>query len=123
MTFGPYVKDLREKSGLSLRRFCRLAGWDASNWSKVERGLLPPPKTIGQINDIAGVLALSRDSEAYHTLVDLAAISHLPDELLSDGTIARALPIFFRTVRSEKPDPADVRELSRLFRTKRSRPR
>jgi len=116
MTFGPYVKDLREKCGLTLRRFCRLAGLDASNWSKIERGILPPPKSLAQINDIASVLAIPKDSEAYHTLIDLAAISHMPAELLASPTIASKLPIFFRTVRGKKPKAEEVDELLKLFR-------
>ncbi len=116
MTFGAYVKDLREKCGLSLRRFCSLAELDASNWSKVERGLLPPPKSRDQINDIASVLALPRDSEEYKTLLDLAAISHMPEELMSDKKIAKSLPMFFRTIRADKPSPKEVRELIRLFK-------
>jgi transcriptional regulator with XRE-family HTH domain len=116
MTFGAYVKDLRKKCGLSLRRFCSLAELDASNWSKVERGLLPPPKSRDQINDIASVLALPRDSEECKTLLDLAAISHMPTELMSDKKIAQTLPMFFRTMRSDKPSPKEVRELFRLFK-------
>jgi transcriptional regulator with XRE-family HTH domain len=119
MTFGAYVKNLREKSGLTLRQFCRTSGFDASNWSKVERDLLPPPKSRRQINDIASILALPRDSEAYKTLVDLAAISHLPEELLENKTVAAKLPVFFRTVRSETPSPKAVKELIELFRDKK----
>ncbi|GEM_PF-754719 len=111
MTFGSYVKELREKCGLSLRRFSRLANWDASNWSKVERGILPPPKTRQQINDIATVLALAKDSEAYHTLCDLAAISHLPEDLVSRNMIADKLPIFFRAARSESPSHKQIQEI------------
>ncbi len=107
MTFGSYVKELREKCGLSLRRFSRLAGWDASNWSKLERGILPPPKTRAQINDIASVLALPRDSEAYHTLVDLAAISHLPEDLLPNKSIANDLHVFLRAAREQSPRRMD----------------
>jgi transcriptional regulator with XRE-family HTH domain len=111
MTFGAYVKDLREKCGLSLRRFCRLAGWDPSNWSKVERGILPPPKTRQQINDIATVLALTKESEAYHTLCDLAAISHLPGELVNANMISNSLPIFFRAARSENPSQRQIQDI------------
>jgi hypothetical protein len=100
---------------LTLRQFCRLAELDASNWSKVERGILPPPKTRRQINDIASVLALPKESEAYKTMLDLAAISHMPEELMSDHAIAKSLPMFFRTVRSQKPSPKEVRELTKLF--------
>jgi transcriptional regulator with XRE-family HTH domain len=118
MTFGPYVKDLREKCGLTLRQFCRLAGWDASNWSKIERCILPPPKSRRQINDIASVLAVPKDSEAYHSLLDLAAISHMPAELLANDRVAENISIFLRTARNKKPKAGEVAELLKLFREK-----
>ncbi|MCX6560775.1 MAG: helix-turn-helix transcriptional regulator [Candidatus Aminicenantes bacterium] len=118
MTFGPYVKDLREKCGLTLRQFCRLAELDASNWSKVERGILPPPKTRQQINDVASVLAVPKDSEAYKTMLDLAAISHMPTELLANDRVAENISIFLRTARNKKPKAGEVAELLKLFRQK-----
>lgn len=116
MTFGQYVKDLREKSGLSLRQFCRMADLDASNWSKVERGLLPPPKSRQQLNDIASILAIPKESETRHTLFDLAAIGHVPKELWSSPSVAEKMPMYFRRARGEKPDPETVKELTKLFR-------
>ncbi len=41
--FGDYLKSRRLERDLTLRDFCRSAGEDPSNWSKVERGILPPP--------------------------------------------------------------------------------
>ena len=40
---GKTLKELRLKRDLSLREICRKSGYDPSNWSKVERGLMPPP--------------------------------------------------------------------------------
>ena len=119
MTFGQYVKDLREKSGLSLRQFCRLADLDASNWSKIERDLLPPPKSRQQINDIASILSIPKESEEWNTLLDLAAISHVPKELFYNKSVAEKMPMYFRTARGEKPDPETVKELAKLFRGKK----
>ena len=116
MTFGQYVKDLREKSGLSLRQFCRLADLDASNWSKIERDLLPPPKSRQQLNDIASIVGIPKESETWNTLFDLAAISHVPKELWNSQSVAEKMPMYFRTARGEKPDPETVKELTKLFR-------
>src|SRR5690242_10416265 len=41
--FGKHLRALREKGGLTLRGFCSKHGLDPSNYSKLERGLLPPP--------------------------------------------------------------------------------
>ena len=44
MTFGAFIKDARINAGLTLRGFCKIMKADPGNWSKIERGLLPPPK-------------------------------------------------------------------------------
>ena len=43
--FGKFIKERRIEKGLTLREFCKLIEVDASNWSKIERGLLSPPKS------------------------------------------------------------------------------
>ena len=119
MTFGQYVKDLREKSGLSLRQFCRLADVDASNWSKIERDLLPPPKSRQQLNDLASIMGIPKESEEWNTLLDLAAIGHVPKELWNNQSVAERMPVFFRTARESKIDKAMIEEIKELFRDKR----
>ena len=41
--FGKTLKKLRTVKGLSLRQVCKKTGYDPSNWSKIERGLISPP--------------------------------------------------------------------------------
>jgi len=116
ITFGGFVKDLRMKKLLTLREFCRISNWDPSNWSKVERGLFPPPKSKQVLHEIALVLDLDEGSEDYITLIDLAAIAFIPNELLSDQQVIEKLPVFFRTVRGEKPNRKELQELIDLIR-------
>ena len=113
--FGQYVKGLREKRGLSLREFCRLADLDPSNWSKVERGLLSPPRSRKVLNDIASVLLIPKDSDEWHMIFDMAAIGHIPVDLVGGARVAERLPIFFRTARGGKSDLAMLREIKMLF--------
>jgi transcriptional regulator with XRE-family HTH domain len=56
--FGEYLKGKRLEKDLTLRDFCRSAGEDPSNWSKVERGILPPPTDEARLTNIAGILGL-----------------------------------------------------------------
>ena len=119
--FGQYVKGLREKRGLSLRKFCRLANLDPSNWSKVERGLLSPPRSRKVLNDIASVLLIPKDSEEWHMIFDMAAIGHIPVDLVGGARVAERLPIFFRTARGAKLDSAALKELMELFRPAKRR--
>ena len=41
--FGKILKELRIQKGLTLRKASKLANYDPSNWSKVERGEIAPP--------------------------------------------------------------------------------
>jgi transcriptional regulator with XRE-family HTH domain len=42
--FGEIIKNKRLDHEMTLREFCRQLDEDPSNWSKIERGLNPPPK-------------------------------------------------------------------------------
>src|SRR5205807_10330439 len=39
-----FMKQIRERQRLGLREFCLENGYDPSNWSKIEREVLPPPR-------------------------------------------------------------------------------
>lgn len=108
--FGDFVKEKRLKKDISLREFCRLLPTDASNWSKVERGLLPPPQDEGRLKRIADILGIDTISDEFMELKDKAAIASgiIPKDILSDKEVLDSLPIFFRTVRSEKPTSKDL---------------
>ncbi len=115
-TFGEYIKNLRIQKELTLREFCRKVDLDPSNWSKTERGINPPPKSQYVLNTIAEILGLNLNSEEYKTLIDLAAISHIPTELISDNDILEKLPVFFRTVRGEAPTKKELDDLINLIK-------
>ncbi len=115
-TFGGFVKDLRIKKSLTLREFCRILHLDPSNWSKIERGLFPPPKSKKVLLELAKVLNLDEGSEDFAALIDLAAIAFIPRELLSDQQVIEKLPVFFRTVRGEKPNREELEELIDLLK-------
>ena len=116
MGFGEFVKEKRTKAGLSLREFCRLVGLDPSNWSKVERDILPPPKSRKVVKDISSVLLLSEGSEDWHTLFDQAAVGHLPGELLMEPGIAEKIPVFLRSVRGNKLSREELAEILEIFK-------
>jgi len=115
MHFGSFIKDKRIEKGLTLREFCRKIKLDPSNWSKIERGIFPPPKSRSILEEIALALGLSKNSQDWHALFDLASISFIPSELLEDAEIINKLPIFFRTVRGEKPTRKELEELLEII--------
>ena len=110
--FGKYLKEMRAKKGLTLREFCRLANLDPSNWSKVERGMLPPPKSSRVMTDIASVFLIEKGSEEWNELFDLAAIGHIPTQLLSSPEVSDNLTVFFRAARGESaPTPKQLKAM------------
>ncbi|MHA2217637.1 MAG: helix-turn-helix domain-containing protein [Candidatus Hodarchaeales archaeon] len=115
-TFGDFVKNMRIKNSLTLREFCRQVNVDPSNWSKIERGLFPPPKSKRVLKGIAEILNLKERSEEYNTLFDLAAISYIPPEIVSDQAVLDKLPVFFRTLRGEKPTREELEELIKILK-------
>ena len=114
--FGDFVKNYRIKQNITLREFCRLNAFDPSNWSKIERGILPPPKSKEVLTEISKSLNMLAGSEDCQTLFDLAVISHIPTELLSDQSIVEKLPVFFRTLRGEKPTREELEKLLKIVK-------
>ena len=110
MNFGELAKDLRIARRLTLRDFCAEVGVDPSNWSKVERGIIPPPgdeKTQAALADFFGLKGESRQD-----FFDLTALARreLPRDLASDEELLAKLPAFFRTARGKDPDGERLKE-------------
>ena len=52
--FGQYFKKMRQKRGLTLRKFCFKHGIDPGNISKLERGIISPPRSREKLEEYAG---------------------------------------------------------------------
>jgi len=113
--FGEYIKNLRVEKEITLREFCKTIGLDPSNWSKIERGILAPPKSKEMLMEIASALGLAENSPEYNQLFDYAMIEFIPSELAEDSEILEKLPLFFRTARGEKPTDEELKELIKLI--------
>lgn len=111
--FHQFIKEKRMEKEITLREFCRNAELDPSNWSKIERGLAEAPKSKEFINRIA--VALELNSEEKATLQDLAIIESIPEDLRPEEKVLEKLPIFFRTVRGDKPSEAELQKLIKLI--------
>jgi transcriptional regulator with XRE-family HTH domain len=116
--FGKFIKERRLGKGVTLREFCKLIEADASNWSKIERGLLAPPKSDAKLRKIAEVLEIPVGSELWIEMKDKAEIDtgNIPKDIRSDKELIGYLPMFFRTIRSEKPSAEDLDSLIELIR-------
>ncbi|HEY9791708.1 MAG TPA: helix-turn-helix transcriptional regulator [Candidatus Obscuribacterales bacterium] len=116
--FGDFVREHRQKRRLTLRQFCAELEFDPSQWSKIERGVLAPPKNEHMLKRIAQLLGVRPGSQPYMEMMDLAALGggRVPADLLSDAELAQCLPMVFRTVRNSKPTAKELHALAELIR-------
>lgn len=110
--FGEFIKEKRLEKGLSLREFCRRLDEDASNWSKVERQIMSPPQDPKKLSKIATILGIEKGTADWDNLQDTASVDSgkIPEYIMSDTEALKMLPIFFRTIGSEKPTVEEIKK-------------
>jgi transcriptional regulator with XRE-family HTH domain len=118
MSFGELVKELRIAQKHTLRQFCQENGHDPSNWSKIERGINPPPYDDKAVERWAQQLGLKARTEAWQDFMDQAAVARgeLPKAVLSDEELLRKLPAFFRSVRGAELSAKQLDEFIRIVK-------
>ncbi|PIV10083.1 MAG: hypothetical protein COS49_02460 [Candidatus Portnoybacteria bacterium CG03_land_8_20_14_0_80_41_10] len=116
--FGRILKELRIQKGLTLRKASRLADYDPSNWSKIERGEISPPADEKILRKWTNVLGISRDVKKNQEFIDKAKIARgiIPQDILSQKNAVKYLPAFFRTARNKKPTREEIDKLIELIR-------
>lgn len=117
--FGELLKEYRLSGGWSLREFCSENGFDAGNYSKLERGRFPAPDSDERVEAYAKALGLKEGSDRWFSLFDAAAAERgrLPRDLLNDAEAIDKLPALFRTIRSEQRSGGiDLDELVKRIR-------
>lgn len=122
MSIGPFalfLQSLRHQQQVPLRRFCEQFGLDPGTYSKMERGLRPPPKSREAQDKLAQQLGLEEGSEARRAFMDAAAVSagQVPRDILDDEALAAKLPVLFRTIRGEKLTEEQLDMVAELMRS------
>lgn len=114
--FGSLLNDLRSENNLSIREICKLVGYDPSNWSKIERGLISPPSDDKTLKLWAKVLKVK--SNGIQEFMDDARIAQgiIPDDILNKAEMLELMPAFFRTVRNKKPNKEEIDNLINLIK-------
>jgi transcriptional regulator with XRE-family HTH domain len=114
--FGKILKDLRIKKELSLRDVCKEIGYDPSNWSKIERGIISPPADEKILIKWAKILGLTLKQTK--EFIDEAKIAQgiIPLDIMNCQNAVNAMPAFFRTLRNEKPTKEEIDNLIRLIK-------
>ncbi len=116
--FGPYLKQLRKEKRITLREFCKKAQADPGNASRIERGIWPPPQDSEILERYAAALNLQKGSDEWYRFFDLAAADRgiIPRDLMEDEELVKALPVFFRTLRGQRPTEEEMRRLAEKIR-------
>lgn len=111
MKFGTFTKDLRIRAQLTLREFAKRLKIDASNWSKIERGIIPPPPGDTFVPRISNLLDLSEQET--QQLQDLATVARgeLPKEI-DDQELLAKMPAFFRALKGREYTADDLEKLT-----------
>jgi transcriptional regulator with XRE-family HTH domain len=111
--FNETVKKLRIEKRLTLRDFCATVGFDPSNWSKVERGINPPPGDIKIIEKLAGFFDLKGAEKL--DFIDQAALqrNEIPADVANNEILQKALPAFFRAARGHELTPEELENLTK----------
>ena len=117
--FGSYFEQLRQEQGLTLRMFCKKAACDPANISRMERGLIPPPKGREILEKYAEALNLVEGSDEWYRFFDLAAVDQgiVPGDIMADQDLVKVLPVFFRTLRGQKPTEEEMTKLAEKIRS------
>ena len=111
---GPIFEALRQRQSITLREFCRRAGCDPANISRMERGLIPPPQDREILERYASALNITEGSDVWYQFFDLAAVDKglVPADIMANEQLVKSLPAFFRTLRGQKPTPDEMRSIA-----------
>jgi transcriptional regulator with XRE-family HTH domain len=117
-TFGQFFKEMRLRTGLSLRQFCLDHGLDPGNISKMERGLASPPQSKEKLEEYAKHLSIEKDSDDWYNFFDyaFAETGRIPPDVMSDEELVKKLPVVFRTLRGQKLTVEKLKQLAELIR-------
>ncbi len=116
--FGEYLSQLRKSRRLTLRAFCVSAGADPGNVSRIERGIWPPPQDEEILTRYAHALDLAEGTDEWYQFFDYASVDRgmVPRDLMSDREVVELLPVFFRTLRGQKPTEDEMTALVEKLR-------
>ena len=114
--FAEKAKSLRLKKRLTLRDFCNQVGLDPSNWSKVERGVNPPPNDVGVLERLANFFGLTGAEKL--AFLDEAALQRgeIPADVADNAILQKALPAFFRAARGHELTETELKKLAEDIR-------
>ena len=117
MKFHELFKRKRMEIG-TVREFARESGLDLAYVSRLENGVILPPKDGEKLARLANALGIVEGSEEWQEFMDLAAIAknELPEDLRDDERVAKVLPAFYRAMRDKDMDEEELQRLLELIK-------
>ena len=112
MKFHELFKSRRMKIG-TVREFAKKSGLDLAYVSRLENGIILPPRDNVKLARLATALGIIDGSGEWREFMDLAAVARneLPEDLQDDERIMAVLPAFYRALRNKDIDKDDIRRL------------
>lgn len=116
MKFHELFKIKRMEIG-TVREFARESGLDLAYVSRLENGVVLPPKDGEKLARLAVALGIAEGSDEWREFMDLAAVARneLPEDLRDDERVAKVLPAFYRALRDKELDEEEFRRLVDLI--------
>jgi hypothetical protein len=93
-------------------------GFEASNYSKIERGLAAAPHDHAKLEPLREALGLLENSQEWRELLRLADLSRsaIPRTILSDPQVMAKMPALMRRLDGEVMTDQQIEDLVRLIR-------
>lgn len=116
ITFGEFIRKVRQRNRITARTAADAAGMLPSNFSKMEHGLLNPPKDAERQKALAA--AISLEEAELSIFFDLAAkaANSIPVDIAEIISEQEAVPLLLRTIGNKRLDPATVKRLVQIVR-------
>ena len=117
MKFHEYFKRKRMEIG-TVRLFAKESGLDLAYVSRLENGIILPPRDVVKLERLATSLRITKGSDAWQEFMDLAAVARneLPDDFRNDEKITKVLPAFYRVLREKQMNEDDFRRLLNIIK-------
>lgn len=117
MKFHELFKKKRMEIG-TVREFAKQSGLDLAYVSRLENGVVLPPKDTEKLTRLALALGIDEGSDEWREFIDLAAVARneLPEDLHDDERIAKVLPAFYRALRDKEMDEEELQRLLNLIK-------
>lgn len=117
MKFHELFKKKRMEIG-TVREFAKQSGLDLAYVSRLENGVVLPPKDSERLARLADALGIIKGTDEWRDFMDLAAVARneLPEDLHDDERVAKVLPAFYRALRDKEMSEEELQRLLELIK-------